>query len=74
VSPLFGGVDRDDSATVKADGATLNGTAPLEQSEGQLNGLLGSASSLTASRPEIVVAAAFAGGVALAILARRLGR
>jgi hypothetical protein len=34
----------------------------------------GIASGLVAGRPEIVVGAAFAGGIALAILVRRLGR
>lgn len=52
--------------------ASANGAAP--PGADQPTGVLSGASTLAASRPEIVVAAAFAGGLALAILARRLGR
>jgi hypothetical protein len=50
-----------------ANGASAEGVQP-PVSAGIASG------GLVAGRPEIVVGAAFAGGVALAILVRRLGR
>jgi hypothetical protein len=70
MSPLFGASGGTDTAT-PAEGASVNGAAPREE---RPDGMLAGVSSLTAARPEIVLAAAFAGGVALAILVRRLGR
>jgi hypothetical protein len=49
-----------------ANGARAEGVQPA--------GSVGVAAGLVAGRPEIVVGAAFAGGIALAILVRRLGR
>jgi hypothetical protein len=49
-----------------ANGASAEGVQATEST--------GIASGHLAGRPEIVVGAAFAGGIALAILVRRLGR
>jgi hypothetical protein len=46
-----------------------NGGAPAPAGGG-----VRSLAGLTSTRPELVVAAAFAGGIAIAILAKRLGR
>lgn len=70
MSPLFGTSNSTD-ALAAAESASLNGAPPRDERPGNL---LAGVSSLTTARPEIVLAAAFAGGVALAILARRLGR
>ncbi len=74
--PRFG---RSGSSTtqVPANGASANGasangaSAPGDRGPG---GPLGGVASLTSDHPEIAVAAAFAGGVVLAMLARRIGR
>jgi len=73
VKPLFGA----DSSIARgraaaADRSHSNGGAKQEQ-EHQL-APRAVATDLTASHPEIYVGAAFAAGVALAFLARRLGR
>jgi hypothetical protein len=70
VSPLFGASNSTDAATA-AESASANGGP---EAAGQQGGALAGVSSLATARPEILLAAAFAGGVALAILARRLGR
>jgi hypothetical protein len=49
-----------------ANGASAEGMQPADPA--------GVVTGLVAGRPEIVVGAAFAGGLALAILVRRLGR
>jgi hypothetical protein len=50
-----------------SNGASAEGVQPAGSAAGVAAGLV-------AGRPEIVVGAAFAGGLALAILVRRLGR
>jgi hypothetical protein len=73
VSPLFGSArkaDRENAAAV-LDGVSGNGGPP--QAATGATGLQG-VSALAGERPELTVAAAFAGGVVLAILARRLAR
>ncbi len=60
-SPLTG------RATIPADSVGANGAGPTQHAAP-------SATQLAAAHPEIYVAAAFAAGVALAILVRRLGR
>jgi hypothetical protein len=70
MSPLFGASKATD-ATAAVEGASANGgPQPVTQPTGVIAGV----SSLTSARPEVVLAVAFAGGMALAILARRLGR
>jgi hypothetical protein len=72
VSPLFGSAKATDSTNEAAaeDRAAVNGGPPASAVSARIQGVSG----LATSRPELIVAAAFAGGVALAILARRLGR
>jgi hypothetical protein len=72
VSPLFGSAKATNSANEAAapGAAAVNGGPPTGTPSARLQGVTG----LASSRPELVVAAAFAGGLALAILARRLGR
>jgi hypothetical protein len=60
------------AAGESANGASPNGGAP--SSGFQPKGLYESISSLKTTRPEITVATAFVGGIALAIFVRRLGR
>jgi hypothetical protein len=55
-------------------GGSQNGASPGISYGGDPAGVRGTISGLTAERPEIVVGAAFAGGLALAILVRRLAR
>jgi hypothetical protein len=70
VSPLFGGSNSTDAAAAAGSASANRGT----EAAGQQGGAVAGFSSLTTARPEIILAAAFAAGVALAILARRLGR
>ncbi|HEX2702759.1 MAG TPA: hypothetical protein VHM72_04935 [Solirubrobacteraceae bacterium] len=70
--PFAAAGDGASTASTSADAASSNGGPPPAGT--QPGGVIGSASSLVANRPEIALAAAFAGGVVLAILARRLGR
>jgi hypothetical protein len=68
MSPLFGsraGREAASAGREDLDGPSPNGAAPGVSP--------GGLSTLAASRPEIALAAAFAGGIALAILVRRLG-
>jgi hypothetical protein len=68
VSPLFG---QKTASEVPAVEASANGGPPALAERG---GVLEGVSSLAGARPELIVAAAFAGGIAIAILARRLAR
>jgi hypothetical protein len=70
--PFAAAGDGSSTASHSAHAASPNGGPP--PSGQQPGGVIGSAVSLVASRPEIAVAAAFAGGLVLAILVRRLGR
>jgi hypothetical protein len=70
--PFAASGDGSSTASQSTDAASSNGGPP--RASAQPGGLIDSASSLVASRPEIAVAVAFAGGLVLAILARRLGR
>jgi hypothetical protein len=73
VSPLFRtpGATRSASEASAFEAAGTNGGPPQPSaSSSRLQGVSG----LATARPEFVVAAAFAGGIALAIFARRLGR
>jgi hypothetical protein len=49
---------------------SANGASPQAAGDGAVAAL----STITAERPEILIGAAFAGGVVLAMLVRRLGR
>jgi hypothetical protein len=75
VNPVFGSraaAKGASTASGSANGAAANGGG--QSTTVPRGGVLEGVSSLTATRPEIVVAAAFAGGLALAIVVRRLGR
>jgi hypothetical protein len=55
--------------------ASTNGASASEQGSGSgASGVLGGGIDLVRSRPEVLVGAAFAGGVIAAFLLRRLGR
>jgi hypothetical protein len=54
------------------NGAAANGAG--QTASAPASGMIGGVSTLAAERPEVMIAAAFAGGLALAILVRRLGR
>jgi hypothetical protein len=70
--PFAAAGDGSSTANQSTDAASSNGGPPLAGV--QPGGVIGSASSIVASRPEIAIAVAFAGGLVLAMLARRLGR
>lgn len=73
MSPLFGSAGPTDSTDPAAalDGAAANGGPPPAGAPPE--GLQG-VSALVSARPELIVGAAFAGGLLLAVLVRRLGR
>jgi hypothetical protein len=72
--PLFGtnAAGNGTTAAGEMNGAATNGAG--QSATALPSSVIGTVSTLAAERPEVMIAAAFAGGLALAMLVRRLGR
>jgi hypothetical protein len=62
------------TGTVESPEAATGTVEPDPGARGAPRAVLGKLTALSAARPELVVGAAFAGGVVLAVVLKRLGR